>query len=364
MSKGGLLLVALFAIAIIALVEAGADYYKILDLPRDATEQQIKRQYRKLSLKHHPDKNPDDPNAASKFAEIASAYEVLSDKDKRRIYDQHGEEGLKQQGQQHHDPFDLFSMFGGGGFQRGQPQERRGPDINVDLELSLKDLYLGKVLEIEFVKTIVCPKCRGSGAKRAEDVVTCPHCNGQGAVVTRHQIAPGFFQQVQQTCPHCGGAGKTVKSVCSKCHGRKTTRGVSELMIDIEKGMPDGHVIVFDSEGDQNPDYNSGNVNFKVKTRPHPRFTRNGNDLHLAVTITLLEALVGFDIDIPHLDGHVVKVHRDQVTRPDEVERIRGEGMPHHNYSSQRGDLVITYSVKMPKSLTEAQKASFKALFS
>lgn len=339
------------------------DYYEILGVPRDATQHQIKKAYRRLSLQYHPDKHRGDPEKKKKFEEISNAYEVLSDEDKRRIYDQYGEDGLKQGGQniRFRDPFDIFSAFTGGHFH-SEPQEKKGPNIEIELGLELEDIYSGKEFQVLHKKQILCPKCRGSGAKRPEDVVKCPQCGGTGMVMKTQRLGPGFITQTQTPCDKCGGLGRIIKSKCPYCSGNKVSRGEELLTIVVEKGMPDGHRIVLEGEGDESPGVNPGDLIFRVATRPHPRFTRQGNDLYYKTSISLLEALVGFNQTIEHLDGHHVVISSDKVTKPGHIHIIENEGMPIHTVPSQKGRLHIEFSVRFPESLTEEQRQGFKKL--
>jgi len=355
----------LFVACILSLVLAG-DYYDLLGVSRDSSDSQIKKAYRKLSLKYHPDKDPS-PEAKQKFVDLANAYEVLGDEEKRRIYDQYGEEGLKNNGQQNfHNPFDIFSSFGGFGRASGhqQMQQNKGPDVEVELEVTLKDLYLGRVMEVAYRKQTLCQKCRGTGAKKASDVATCGGCKGSGMKIRVQQLGPGFVQQTQTVCDECGGKGKKVTSTCPHCGGKKIEVGEDTILISIEKGMKDGEKLVFSQQADEAPDTTPGDLVFRLATIPHKRFTRKGNDLHLSLTVSLLEALVGFNKKIKHLDGHTFDVIRDEVTKPGQIITIKEEGMPQHNLASQTGDLHIEVTVKFPTSLTEEQKEGFKKLLS
>jgi len=338
--------------------ECGKDYYEALGLTKTATEKEIKRAYKQLSLKLHPDKNKEDPNAQSKFIEVTNAYETLIDEGKRRIYDQYGEEGLASRGNQQHftNPFDIFSNFHSHSNSGGM---RQGANVELDLDVSLRDLYEGRQYDIVYRKQTLCSVCRGTGAKNSDDVKTCPVCKGSGVRVKVQQF--GMMQmQSQETCDQCGGKGRVVKSTCPHCSGKKVEIGEDRLLIVIERGMKDGDSIVFGGEADEAPDTTSGDLIFKIATAPHPIFSRKGDDLYCHVSITLLEALVGFKKDITHVDDHVVTLQRSEVTPPGYVLAIPDEGMPHHNYPSQMGALYVTFEIIFPKSVTEEQKAGFK----
>jgi len=344
-----------FQILLISTVNAGKDYYEILGVDRSASQRQIRKAYKTLSRKYHPDKNPGDKEAEEKFIELAKAYEVLSDEEQRRIYDQYGEEGLKHGDQQFNDPFDIFRQFGFGSSEPRR-QERKGPEINIDLEVSLEDLYMGAYIDADVKKQIICPYCRGTGAASKDDVHVCHACNGTGKKMIRQMLGPGIFQQVQTVCDACGGKGKTITKKCPHCHGERVQTGGEPISITVEKGMSDGHRIVFEREGDQHPDVTPGDIIFTIKTIPHPLFTRKGNNLYAKVAITLMDALLGFKKQIHHLDGHVVELARIGITPPGYVQEILDEGMPLHEFPSEQGKLYIEYVVVFPTSLTDEQK--------
>jgi len=363
----GVLLILLFSILFyVDVSSAGRNYYDVLGLSRGANTKTIKKAYLKLSKEYHPDKNPGNEEANKKFVEVATAYEVLSDDNKRRIYDTQGEEGLKNSGmqQQATNPFDLFGQMFGGGFgfgggQQQQQQERRGEDVTIDIPVTLADLYLGRVFEVQVKQQHLCPHCRGTGAKSESDVQQCHACQGRGMRVHMHQIAPGFVQQVQQPCDVCGGKGKIVKSKCPVCGGEKLVQGTKTIDVHVERGMADGAKIEFENAADEHPDHAAGHVIFQVKSIPHANFTRQKNDLHLTYHITLLESLVGFEREIFHLDGHVVKIKSNKVTHPGDVQRIKDEGMPLHENASDKGDLLVKFVIDFPVSLSAEQRAGF-----
>jgi DnaJ-related protein SCJ1 len=318
------------------------EYYDILGVSASASQAEIKKAYRKMSVQLHPDQNQDDPDANDKFAKLANAYEVLSDPEKRRKYDQHGEEGLKQPG------MDGFQDVWGQFFGQQQRQENRGPELTIRLPVTLEHIYNGKEISFFLTKNMICPHCRATGADDPDDVATCPHCNGQGFTIQRQQIAFGFYQQFQQHCDKCSGKGKIFTSTCHVCKGAKIVPGYEVLSVYIEKGVPDRHRIVFNGGGDEYPDRQASDIVFQVQQVPHKRFERRGNDLHTKVKLTLKEALLGFTKPLIHLDGHQVTLHRDTVTQPSDVEKIYGEGMPHHDFPSNSGDLYVEYIVELP----------------
>eukprot|EP00126_Sphaerothecum_destruens_P006747 Sdes_comp19509_c0_seq1m11058 len=281
------------------------------------------------------------------FFPFPLAYEVLSNEEKRQIYDQHGEEGLKEgHGGSPNDIFETFFNFGG-----QQRRDKRGHDITLKLAVSLEDLFMGNVFSVEIDKQILCPHCRGSGAKNPDDVHTCQECGGKGVKITRHQVAPGFFQQVQSTCPLCGGKGKVIRAKCPHCSGKKVKRGRNILDVSVEKGMQDGEKIVFNKQSDQSPDATPGDVIFVIETQPHSVFRRRGIHLYMTMTLTLIEALLGFEKKIVHLDQQMISVSRRAVTQPGFVLTIPDEGMPKHDFPSERGDLFIEFQVVLPANM-------------
>ncbi|GKV40469.1 hypothetical protein SLEP1_g48114 [Rubroshorea leprosula] len=327
---------------------AAKSYYDILQVPRGASDEQIKRAYRKLALKYHPDKNQGNEEANKKFAEISNAYEVLSDSEKRNIYDRYGEEGLKQHaasggrgGGMGVNIQDIFSSFFGGGTMEEEEKIARGDDVIVELDATLEDLYMGGSLKVRKYLLLIWREknvLKPAPGKR--------HCNCRNEVYHR-QIAPGMYQQMTE-------------QVCEQCQNVKYEREGYELTVDIEKGMQDGQEVVFYEDGEPIIDGEPGDLKFRIRTAPHDHFRREGDDLHATVNISLVEALVGFEKTIEHLDEHLVDIGSKRITKPKEVRKFKGEGMPLH-FSNKKGDLYITFEVQFPKSLTEDQKAKIKA---
>ncbi|KAL3517387.1 hypothetical protein ACH5RR_019976 [Cinchona calisaya] len=318
-------------------------YYDILQVPKGASDDQMKRAYRKLALKYHPDKNQGNEEANKKFAEINNAYEVLSDSEKRNIYDRYGEEGLKQHAASGGrgngmNIQDIFSQFFGGG-SMGEEEEKvvKGDDVIVELDATLEDLYMGGSLKVWREKNVIKP---APGKRR---------CNCRNEVYHK-QIGPGMFQQMTE-------------QVCEQCSNVKYEREGYFVTVDIEKGMQDGQEVVFYEDGEPIIDGEAGDLRFRIRTASHDLFRREGNDLHTTVTITLVQALVGFEKTIKHLDDHLVDISTKGVTKPKEVRKFKGEGMPLH-FSNKKGDLYVTFEVLFPTSLTEDQKTQIKAILS
>lgn len=212
------------------------DLYKLMDISKKASKEEIKKQYRKLTRLHHPDKNPESKEL---FTEISEAYEILSDPKKRRIYDTKGYQAAKSYNpEQENNEMDLFSFFGGG------KRENKMDNLRINIKVSLNDLYNGKEFDFKYTRNIICPHCRGTGADSEHDIKTCTKCNGQGMILERRQIAPGYVQQFQTYCPVCNGKGKTIKKECHVCHSKKIVPTIEDLSVFIEKGMKNGQEIV------------------------------------------------------------------------------------------------------------------------
>ena len=327
---------------------------------RDASSSKIKKAYRKLTLKYHPDKCKTD-ECKEKWNDISAAYECLSDDNKRRVYDVKGEEGVEEREkgnqQQGFNPFaDLFGFGNFGGKQRNQ-------DMQATVPVTLEDLYNGREHTFTFNRQEICSHCHGSGADDPNHVHTCPVCKGSGVVNQRIQLAPGFVQQIQQPCQKCGGKGKTFDKQCRVCHGHKLVTKPHSMTVDIERGMKDGEQITFEHEGNQHPELDPGHVIVVLQQRKHRLFTRDNNDLRINHSITLKEALLGWSHHINHLDGHRVDFGKKTITKPGEVLKIEGEGMPIHKFPSQKGDLYITITVVMPTSLSAEQKKAIETYF-
>lgn len=327
--------------------------YDILEVPPTATENELKKAYRKLALKYHPDKNP---NAGDKFKDISHAYEILSDNDKRATYDRFGEEGLNgDAGMGGMGPEDLFSQLFGGSFGFGGGRSRhsgpqRGKDMAHSLKVSLEELYNGTTKKLSLQKNVICAKCNGKGGKEGS-VKTCPSCNGNGIKIVVRQIGP-MIQQVQQTCPECNGEGSIIKEKdrCKFCKGKKIIKEKKILEVFIDKGMTDQQKITFSGEADQSPGVTPGDIHIILEEKEHPRFKRKGSDLYYNAKIDLLTALAGGDFIIKHLDDRILKVNiiPGEIIKNGETKSIYNEGMPTYKRPFDKGNLIIKFEVEFP----------------
>ncbi|KAL3850255.1 hypothetical protein ACJIZ3_012137 [Penstemon smallii] len=338
-------------------------YYEILGVPKTAAPDDLKKAYKKAAIKNHPDKGGD----PEKFKELAHAYEVLSDPEKREIYDQYGEDALKEGmggGGGMHDPFDIFSSFfggspfGGGGSSRGRRQ-RRGEDVVHPLKVSLEDLYLGTTKKLSLSRNVLCSKCSGKGSKSGASL-KCSGCQGTGMKVSIRQLGPGMIQQMQHPCNECKGTGETIsdKDRCPQCKGEKVVQEKKVLEVHVEKGMQNGQKITFPGEADEAPDTVTGDIVFVLQQKEHPRFKRkNGDDLFVEVTLSLREALCGFQYILTHLDGRqlLIKSQPGEVVKPDSYKAINDEGMPMYQRAFMKGKLYVQFHVDFPDSLTPDQ---------
>ncbi|TXG73510.1 hypothetical protein EZV62_002089 [Acer yangbiense] len=345
-------------------------YYEILGVSNSVSQDDLKKAYKKAAIKNHPDKGGD----PEKFKEVAQAYEVLSDPEKREIYDQYGEDALKEGmggGSGGHDPFDIFqSFFGGGGgpfgggSSRGRRQ-RRGEDVVHPLKVSLEDLYTGTSKKLSLSKNVICSKCNGKGSKSGASM-KCAGCQGSGMKVSIRQLGPSMIQQMQHPCNECKGTGETIndKDRCTQCKGEKVVPEKKVLEVVVEKGMQNGQKITFPGEADEAPETITGDIVFILQQKEHPKFKRKGEDLFYEHTLSLTEALCGFQFVLTHLDGRqlLIKSSPGEVVKPDSFKAINDEGMPMYQRPFMKGKLYIHFTVEFPDSLTPDQVKALEAV--
>eukprot|EP01119_Soliformovum_irregulare_P004265 TRINITY_DN1525_c0_g1_i1.p1 TRINITY_DN1525_c0_g1~~TRINITY_DN1525_c0_g1_i1.p1 ORF type:complete len:411 (-),score=130.15 TRINITY_DN1525_c0_g1_i1:216-1448(-) len=332
--------------------------YDILGVPTDANEGTIKKAYLKLAKQYHPDKNPE---GAEKFKEISVAYEILSDQEKKEVYDRYGEEGLMGgRGGGGFDGEDIFNSFfgfpfgpGGGGRRGGPPRKRKGKDAVMAYPVTLEDLYNGKEDTINIEKTVLCPQCKGKGSAKQGGVTKCGPCEGSGVCVTMRPLGFGMVQQLQERCRHCGGEGEVIKAKdrCKKCNGKKLVEEAKALKVFVEKGMMHGQKITFKEEGDQIPDIIPGDIILVLQQTEHAIFKRDGDDLILEKKISLYDALAGCQFLVTQLDGRTLVVNHTSknVIRPGDIKAIENEGMPQARNHFSKGRMLIHFQIEFPE---------------
>lgn len=345
-------------------------YYEVLDVTRHADGSEIKRAYRRLAMKYHPDRNPGDTEAERNFKECAEAYEVLSDSQKRQIYDQYGHEGLRGRGHAAHDfnsmnVEDIFSMFndilGGSGFGgrgREQHRQRRGYDLETDVEVSLKDVLTGVERDVEFDRLDVCSTCKGNGAKPGTSPQPCGTCKGQGKVA--QQGLGGMFRMVS-ACPTCAGRGSIITEKCANCRGRGRKAIHRKLRVKIPAGIHHGQAVRVAGEGEPptqevSPDGSgsSGDLHVVVRVTNDNKFEREGDHLIQIVPVAFTQLALGATIEVDSLDGeHSLDIPPG--TQTNEVFRIEGAGLPDLR-TGRRGDLVVIVRLSVPTKLTDGQR--------
>jgi molecular chaperone DnaJ len=340
---------------------AKKDYYEVLGVNRDASDDEIKKAYRKLAMKYHPDRNPDNPKAEEQFKEAKEAYEILSDAQKRAAYDQYGHAGVDPSagaGAGAHgfgnfaDAFgDIFGdIFGGGGGGGRRSNVYRGADLRYNMEISLEDAARGTETKIRIPVMSECETCHGSGAKPGTQPTTCTTCGGHGQV----RMQQGFFS-IQQTCPKCHGSGKMVSSPCPTCHGDGRVKQQKTLAVKIPAGVDEGDRIRLTGEGEAGVNGGPpGDLYVVVHLKKHAIFERDGGDLHCEMPISFTTAALGGEIEIPTLDGHA-KMKIPPETQTGAVFRLRGKGIKALR-SSEHGDLMCHVVVETPVKLTERAK--------
>eukprot|EP01134_Creolimax_fragrantissima_P002960 CFRG2960T1 len=340
-------------------------FYDTFGVSPDATASEIKKAYRKLALKYHPDKNSA-PDAQEKFKEISYQFAVLEDEEKRRIYDQYGEKGLKEggMGAEGFSPEDIISQmfpgFGGffGGAGGGRQRQRRGKDVVHELSITLEQFYNGTTKKLMMRKNVLCGGCDGKGGKDARQ---CSACRGQGIRMHIQQIAPGMMQQFQGPCDECNGEGTIMKPKdrCKQCAGKKTISERKLFEVHVNPGMKDGERISFEGESDQEPGVPTGDVIVILREKEHEIFKRKGLHLTMVMNISLVEALCGFSKPVTQLDGRILHVTAlpGMVIANEKLMTVKNEGMPQVRHPEVKGDLIIQFEVDFPKRLDDRQRA-------
>jgi molecular chaperone DnaJ len=341
-----------------------SDFYDVLGVPRNASDDDIKKAYRKLAMKYHPDRNQGNPEAEVRFKEVKEAYEILSDSGKRSAYDQYGHAGvdpnMRGGGPDGFGSFadafgDIFGDIFGQGRGRGR-QVYAGADLNYGMEITLEEAAAGKNAEIRIPSWDECNTCHGSGAKAGTSAKTCDTCHGQGVV----QMRQGFFS-VQQTCPHCRGTGKIIPEPCTACHGQGKIKKQKTLEVKIPAGIDDGMRIR--STGNGEPGTNGGppgDLYIEIRVKKHDIFERDGDDLHCEVPVSFITAALGGEIEVPTLAGKAA-IDIPEGTQAGKQFRLRGKGIKGVR-ASYPGDLYCHIVVETPVKLTEYQRKLLKEL--
>jgi len=358
------------------------DYYEVLGVDKNASEDDIKKAYRKIAIKYHPDRNPGNKEAEEKFKEAAEAYDVLHDPQKRQQYDQFGFDGPNMGG-----AFggfsgggfsmdDIFSMFGDvfggrggfGGFSSGfssggQRQQHRGSDLRLKVRLSLQEIATGVNKRFKVRKDVVCEHCHGSGAEGNSGSETCPTCHGSGVVTRTTQSLFGMMQ-TQSVCPTCQGEGKIIKNKCHHCHGEGVVKGEEVVEIKIPAGVAEGMVVNVPGKGNAGKHNGvNGNIQVFIEEEPNNTFVRDGNDVIYNLLLDFPTAALGGNVDIPTIEGTKAKIKIEPGTQPGKTLRLRGKGLPAvQGYGNGTGDLVVNISVYVPKTLSRDEKDALERM--
>lgn len=364
---------------------AKRDYYEVLGVDKNASEDEIKKAYRKLAIKYHPDKNPDDKDAEEKFKEAAEAYDVLHDPNKRKQYDQFGFDGPAGMGGfggfgggASMDMDDIFSMFGdifgghggfsgfsgfGGGSRTRQHAQFRGSDLRLKVRLTLQEIATGITKKFKLKKDVTCTHCHGTGAESGSGTETCPTCHGQGIVTKTVRTMLGMMQ-TQSECPTCHGEGTVIKNPCHTCNGTGITKGEEVVEIKIPAGVAEGMVVNVPGKGNAGKRNGiTGDIQVYIEEEPNDTFVRDGNDLIYNELLDFPTAALGGNLEVPLVDGGKVRMKVAPGTQPGTALRLRGKGLPSvQGYGSGVGDLIVNLSVYVPKTLSSEEKASLEKL--
>lgn len=348
---------------------AKRDYYEILDVPKNSSKEEIKKAYRKLAIKFHPDKNPGNKEAEESFKEATDAYEILSNDRKRQAYDQFGFAGVEGVSGGTHDYTSVFrdfedifgdfsnifdSFFGGGRSRRGASRDGklRGSDLRYNLEIDFKDAVFGTAAEVAYQRHSTCNNCKGSGAESGSGRKMCPSCSGSGQV----RRSSGFFS-IASPCTTCSGEGYVIENPCTVCHGSGLEQKRQRIKIDIPAGIENGRRIPIQGQGDTGANGGTaGDLYVDIHIRSHKYFERNGNDIYCVIPISISQAALGTDIFITTLDDKKIKVKIPAGTQNGKILRVRSEGVPFQNSGSRRGDMYIKVQINIPTKLSGKER--------
>ena len=359
---------------------AKRDYYEVLGVSKSATDDEIKKAYRKIAIKYHPDRNPGNKEAEEKFKEAAEAYDVLHDPQKRQQYDQFGFDapggGFGGFGGGGFSTDDIFSMFGdifgghagfggfGGGFGGGhRAPQYRGADLRINVTLSLQEIATGTTKKFKVKKDVACPDCHGSGAEVGSSAETCTKCGGSGVVMKTVRTMLGIMQ-TQTECPECHGEGKVIKNKCHNCGGTGVIKGEDIVEVKIPAGVAEGMVVNIPGKGNAGPHNGvNGDIQVCIFEEANDTFVRDGNDVIYNLLLDIPTAILGGTVEIPTIDGSKVKIKIEPGTQPGKTLRLRGKGLPAvQGYGQGTGDLVVNISVFVPKTLTKEEHKAIESL--
>ncbi|KAK9883527.1 hypothetical protein WA026_001702 [Henosepilachna vigintioctopunctata] len=330
------------------------EFYDILEVSSNCTDEDLKKAYRRLALLYHPDKNPTE---GERFTRISQAYEVLSDPKKRAIYDEGGEQALKMgAGYAYSNPMNLFDMFFNSGPSAKRRSDKARRDIIHELGVTLEELYNGTNKKVTIKKNVVCEKCKGKGSMNGK-TLKCRICDGHGVIIKTTEVAPGIIRQTQKFCRECDGSGVQIdpKDICKKCNGKKLIESAKTFNVRVEKGMFDSQKIIIKGEGNEEPDKEPGDIIIVLDEKEHPVFSRSIEDLLMRIDIQLIEALCGFQKVFKSLDNRdlSISVPKGIVMKHGDIKLIIDEGMPHYQKPDDKGRLIIQFFIQFPDTLSE-----------
>ena len=365
---------------------AKRDYYEVLGVDKSASEDEIKKAYRKIAIKYHPDRNPGNKDAEEKFKEAAEAYDVLHDPQKRQQYDQFGFNGPGAGfggggfgGGASMNMDDIFSMFGdifgghagfgggfggfGGGGRQARPQQHRGNDLRLKVRLTLSEVATGVTKKFKVKKDITCSHCNGSGAEAGSGMETCQTCHGSGVITHTTQSIFGMMQ-TQGVCPTCGGEGKVIKNKCHECGGSGVVKGEEVVEIKIPAGVAQGMIVNVPGKGNAGRRNGiNGDIQVLIEEEPNDTFVRDGNNLIYNLLLDFPTAALGGEVEIPTISGGKVRMKIESGTQPGKTLRLRGKGLPAvQGYGRGNGDLIVNISVYVPKTLSRDEKKALEAM--
>ncbi|KAL3273429.1 hypothetical protein HHI36_014873 [Cryptolaemus montrouzieri] len=330
------------------------EFYDILEVPPNCSDDDLKKAYRRLALLYHPDKNPTE---GERFTRISQAYEVLSDPQKRAIYDEGGEQALKSgAGYAYSNPMNLFDMFFNAGTSGRRRSDRTRRDIIHELAVTLEELYNGTNKKVSIKRNIICEKCKGRGSMSGK-ILKCKICDGHGVIIKTTEVAPGMIRQTQKLCKECNGTGEQIdpKDICKKCNGKRVHEVAKNFNVHVEKGMLDSQKIIIKGEGNEEPEKEPGDIIIIIDEKEHPIFSRSEEDLLMRIDIQLIESLCGFQKVFKSLDNRdlSIRVPAGTVMKHGDIKLISDEGMPYYQNPTDKGRLIIQFFVQFPETLSE-----------